>query len=219
MNNLSIKQLNNTLADEAKIDVVTYNKFKIIDHSKGTKFDRIIAASDYARKLPDGYELVLFFNGGKKSIRVNYNGEISVNGSEYKFRQDKHSNGHSRINHLNDSLLAERLIMVCKNIIDDEMPVSYRGIVCNVMDGTGAKNTADELGLPVNMKEENLEMTLKKRNLRHGSIIKKLVKITGKVYKFSANDKTLYDLIDVGTDEQIKEYMETHYEMTDYCAG
>lgn len=211
MNKLTINQLNQSLAKEAQITTVTFHVFKSLHLNKGTKLEKMIASIRKVVQLTDGYEIhINNYNGSEKIIIVKFNGSVSINGSTFRQLVDAKSM-HLRINHINNSIIIEKLIGICECILHDELPMSMRGLCVNVMDGSGNIITADELGIKTSYHPENLEWTLNYRNATHGRNIKKLFNITGKVYRYSANDDTLNQVLATKDSNKIKEYMKQNY--------
>ena len=71
-----------------------------------------------------------------------------------------------------------------------------------------------ELGVQMDLHENNLEWTTSKHNFcLHGRNIKRLFKITKHVYRFSANDKYLFDAIALNNVEKVKAHLEANYEL------
>jgi hypothetical protein len=212
---LTITELNNTLKKEAQIETITFEEFKKLHKSQGSKLDRMVASIKSVEPMEDGYELHIDnFNDGEKVIKVRHNGKVSINGSSYRELVDNKSM-HLRINHNNNSIVVEKLIMICKCIVDNELPIRFRGLCVNVMDGSGNIMTANELGIKPDYSIENLEWTLSYRNLIHGKKIYGLFKTTGRVYRYSANDELLNQIYVTRDEEQIKEYMNDNYVTVD----
>jgi len=212
---LTITELNNTLKKEAQIETITFEEFKRLHKSQGSKLDRMVASIKSVEPMEDGYELHIDnFNDGEKVIKVRHNGKVSINGSSYRELVDNKSM-HLRINHNNNSIVVEKLIMICKCIVDNELPIRFKGLCVNVMDGSGNIMTANELGIKPDYNIENLEWTLSYRNLIHGKKIYGLFKTTGHAYRYSANDELLNQIYVTRDEEQIKEYMNNNYVTVD----
>lgn len=208
---LTIQELNNTLAEEAKIETITFEEFRKLHKSQGSKLDRMVASINSVKHMEDGYELHIDnFKGGEKVVKVRHNGKVSINGSSFRELVDNKSM-HLRINHNNNSIVVEKLIMICKCIVDNELPIRFKGLCVNVCDGSGNIITANELGIKPDYSIENLEWTLNYRNLLHGRKIRGLYDLTGHVYRYSANDEALNQIYATKNEEQIKEYMNNNY--------
>lgn len=207
----SITDLNSTLCAEDQFKVVNRYTFKKMHRPRpSSTLDGLVArirnivsiANGYDIEFHDGTHVTVFFNGG---IRKNY-GYIKCRYSS--------TDTHSRIVNLlgyNTSLFAEKLIGICKSWIDDELPVSFTNLVVNVKDGSGAKNTANRLGIPVDLNPNNLEWTIRNRNSCHGGMLIGMAKRTGRVYRFSANDVNIPVKYDVKDDDALRDYMDAHY--------
>lgn len=211
---LGIKELNKTLEKETRIKLVDFETFKKLHlgNTKSTKLDRAVAKIDMVIKCEKGY-LIKFIDG--TSWGVWYSGHMNKNGHTPTRNIDA-ATGRIRQNNFgniaNTSMYPEKLIGICDCILRDELPISYHGVVVNVLDGSGKDDTAAELGIPYNIHEDNLEWTLDDRNFhQHGRAIKKLKDITGHVYKFSANDKALYEALQLKNNAWIKHYMMMNY--------
>lgn len=211
---LSLKKLNETLERETKIKIISFEQFKKLHlgNEKSTKLDRAVAKIDMVIKCDQGY-LVKFIDGN--SWGVWYSGHMNKNGHTPTRNIDV-ATGRIRQNNFgniaNTSMYPEKLIGICNCILQDELPISFKGVVVNVCDGSGKDETAAELGIPYNIREYNLEWTLDDRNFhQHGRAIKKLKDITGHCYRFSANDKALYEALQLKNERWIRHYMLMHY--------
>lgn len=212
---LTITELNNTLSQESKIQVIPFRQFKQLHNGKGTKLEKMVASINNVVPTEDGYKInINNYRGGEKIIQIKEDGKVSINGSAFRELVDANSL-HLRVNHNNNSIVIEKLMLICKCIVDDELPVSFRGLCVNVMDGSGNIMTADELGIKPDYRLENLEWTLTYRNSTHGNKIKALNKLTGHVYRYSANDDTLYQIFVTQSSDNIKKYLEANYVTVD----
>lgn len=211
---LGIKELNKTLERETRIKLVDFETFKKLHqgNEKSLKLDRAVAKIDIVIKCEKGY--LIKFNDGT-SCGVWYSGHMNKNGNNPTRNIDTNS-GRVRINNFgniaNTSMYPEKIIGICDCILRDELPITFKGLVVNVMDGSGTDEAAAELGIAYNLHEDNLEWTLNKRNMvYHGGAIRHLKEITGHVYRFSANDKALYEALELKNEAWIKHYMMMNY--------
>ena len=212
---LTISELNKTLTEEAQIETISFEEFKQLHKSNGSKLDRMVASIKSVEPIANGYKLIIKkYNGNEKEIMILFNGKVSINGSAFKELVDTKSM-HLRVNHNNNSIVVEKLIMICKCIIDNELPIRFKGLCVNVMDGSGSLTTADELGVKPDYNIENLEWTLNYRNLLHGKKIYGVYNLTEHVYRYSANDDALNQVWATQNSEEIKKYLEANYVTVD----
>ena len=104
----------------------------------------------------------------------------------------------------------ERLVAICVDFHHNCVAADYNGLLANMKDGSGSKDTADELGIPMNFHPDNIEWTTSKENGSHGYLIRELYEITGHVYRFSAYDDNLMQLQKSGQIENLKEYCQNN---------
>lgn len=208
---ITISQLNLTLSEDVQIPVVTLQRFRELHKTQGTKFEKMVADITYAKYITNGYEFgIRNYNGGQKVVQILYDGSVSINGSYFTKLYD-YKTGHLRINHNNNSVVIEKMILTCEAIINDELPESFKGICVNCMQGDGNVFTADELGIVSDYSLNNLEWTLTWRNTVHGKYIKKVYGLAEGPCKYSANDYELYELLALKEDEKVKEYLKKNY--------
>lgn len=208
---LGIREFNKTVDVTVSKKVVTVKEFKEIHkNTPSTRLEGVVRRISSIDKLEDGYRM--HFDDDIEIITVKYDGSLAKKGQKCKQRFDA-STGRSRIVILNynSSLYCEKLIGICDAWLHNELPINFRGLTVNVMDGTGCQYTAQKLGLEPNFHEENLEWTTIGNNSWHGNKIMRLANITGKVYRFSANDDNLRDACDLQGKLWIKHYMMIHY--------
>lgn len=212
-NAITIEQFNSTLCDNTKIKVVDFKTFKKLHMEQGTRFEKAIARVACAKRIENGYELVINKADNKqKIIKVLFNGLVSVNNSKFHIPVDNYKdNGHIRININNLSTPIEKLILTCEAIINNTLPESFKGICVNVMSGCGNIYTADRLGLPLDFTLSNLEWTYNFRNLRHGKSIDKINSLINRPCSYSANDEELYEMLALKDNEAIIRYLKENY--------
>lgn len=213
----NITDLNKTLPVDLQYKTVTFNEFigRHIGESKPS-FDRMVANIKEVKKIEDGFE-IQFRNG--RWFRVWYNGYMQKSGCKPVRNYNRNNYGEElsiRMNYIdnytNASVTPEKMIGVCNLILDNELPTTFNKLVVNVMDGSGVKKTADKLGIEFDGHEENLEWTTQTRNFNyHGGLILKLYEITGKVYRFSANDSIIFDAEGTGKYSYLKQYLANKY--------
>ena len=209
-----IKELNKTLVKELRYKVVDFKTFKKLHYNEGVQdsLDGAVAHISKVEKHNYGYEFT-FDNGDV--FKVFFTGHFQKNNGNIVRNLDS-SNGRVRINQFNGfntSMFPEKVIGISESIINNEMPHTFEGLVVNVMDGSGHDLTAYQLKIPYDIHHYNLEWTTKGRNARHGVAIKKLEKITGHCYRFSANDDAIYQALDIKKRNTawIKHYMLINY--------
>ena len=184
-------QLNKKLGKK----IVCFECFKALNRDSKNGIDALVASIDrvYQGKnsmyieFESGKALELDFNGGYTKYRRN--GTVANQCSiDTEMRLE---NGHIQLKIEGNTILMERLIAASSDIINNTMPVSYKGLVANVMDGSGSVLTASKLGIPVNYHPDNIEWCTRPENSVHGSMIIEMEKRTGHVYRYSANDVIL----------------------------
>lgn len=106
------------------------------------------------------------------------------------------------------SLIYERLVYIAHAIYTDSVPDSLRGVHCNMKDCTGSEYTARELGLTMNYHPDNLEWVFKCEHGAHYDTCMKAFTFTGKAWRISALDRSLYELVQNGSVDEIKQYLE-----------
>lgn len=216
---LEIRKFNDGLVVEAQKGIVDFDVFKKMHHGKYTEGGRltceaVVASIVNLDKLVDGYKID--FETGK-SIIIRFNGTselITVDGRHIKggvnlkniTKSRNMDNGHIRYVIEDQSFMIERLIGICKCIEENELPTDFRGLVVNVMDGTGNMYTSAKLKMMPNFNLDNLEWTLSEDNLVAGRKITGLVKRTGSVWRFSANDIALRQVYQTKDNNAIKNY-------------
>lgn len=205
----SINDLNKTLVDPIK--VISRDDF-VKKHKADPSYtlDGLVARIRLVYALSEAY-IISFKNG--TFIEVYYDGRISKNGAVPAFKMTM-TDSHSRIVNLlgyNSSIFAEKLVGIAISWLTNQLPETFTGLVVNVKDGSGALDTARKLGIPVDLSPYNLEWTLPEDNSAHGRRIMSLAKRTGKVYRFSANDRRLKEVYQLKDDDVLSDYMDAHY--------
>ena len=214
----TLQDFNNSVAQELKIEIVTFKQFKELHKNDDPMtFDSLVTRISKVERIENGYEMH-FVNG--RWVKVWYDGTIQRNGYKPVKNYDK---GRIRMAHidgcLNSSVYPEKLIGVCDCILEDTLPSKFdlgnnQSLVVNIMDGTGNLETSMELGVQMDLHENNLEWTTSKHNFcLHGRNIKRLFRMTKHVYRFSANDKYLFDAIALNNVEKVKAHLEANYEL------
>lgn len=211
----TLEDFNATCPEELRVKIVTFDQFKKLHkNTNGNKatFDTVVANIKEVKIIDGGYT-VLFENGKKYSVW--YNGQTQ-NGRGHK--KAYNHNGRTRdVNiggyNINSSTFPEKMIGICSAILNNELPESINNMTINVMDGSGNLLTAIELGVIPNLHEENLEWTTTEQNFIHGGHIKLLLKHTGHVYRFSANDDYLSKALSLGKTKEICDHCVAHCEL------
>ncbi len=155
----------------------------------------------------NGGSITAFYDGNYE--KCNIHGKPCGSGG-FKSGTGVTVNGHVQIGVDGRTMLIERFIAVCIDFYNDEIKSSYSNLVANVMDGSGSKYTSHELSIKPDLSPENLEWCSLQDNASHGQLIKKLAQRTGHVYRFSASDKVLHDLLYNGSTKALIEYCEKY---------
>lgn len=215
----NITDLNKTLPSDLQIKTITFDQFigRHINENKSS-FDRMVSNINDVKRIKNGFE-IHFRNG--RWARVWYNGYMQKCGYNPVKNYNRNRDGEElsiRMNCIdgtyNGSVSPEKLLGICNLILENELPDSFtkHNLVVNVMDGSGVKRTAKKLGIEFNGHEDNIEWTTSKRNFSyHGSLILKLKNLTGKVYRFSANDAKIFDAEGTGNYSFLKQYLSDNY--------
>lgn len=214
----SINDLNRILVDPIKIigrdDFVKKHKA-----DPSYTLDGLVARISVVYALSEAY--IIYFKNGT-FIEVYHDGRISKNAAVPAFKMTM-TDSHSRIVNLlgyNSSIFAEKLIGIAISWLTNQLPETFTGLVVNVKDGSGTLETARKLGIPVDLSPYNLEWTLPEDNIAHGRRLMSLAKRTGKVYRFSANDRKLKEVYQLKDDAALRDYMDAHYPVVrDYKGG
>ncbi len=184
-------QLNTLLG----INIISFNLFKQLNRNSNNGIDALASSINKVYQanntmyveFENGKAIELHFNGGY--IKYRRNGTVASKQSINK--EMRLENGHIQLKIEDKTILMERFVAICYDIMNNQMPTSYSELVANVMDGSGSVITASQLGIPVNYHPNNIEWCTRPANGVHGSMIKKMQEKTGHVYRFSANDVIL----------------------------
>lgn len=190
--------------------MVCFNCFKASNKGSENGINALVASIDKVHQddncmciaFETGKSLELNFNGGYKKYRKN--GSVAHKCSiDTDIRLEK---GHIQLKIEGRTIFQERLIAICRDIIQNKMPLSYEDLVANVMDGSGSVLTAYELNIPVNLHPDNIEWCTNRSNGVHSFMIREMYKRTGHVYRFSANDMTLRQIFLKNDIEELRNY-------------
>lgn len=222
----TISNFNSTLSPDSQIPVVNLKQFKSyhLDNPQSTSYEKFVADIESAKHIISGYTVIGYMLNMKKNpkcIEVYFDGSIYINHIN-KSCARLCNDGHIRANYQNRSYLIERLILTGKAVMRDELPIRFpKGLVVNVLDGSGSFNTAKKLGIDQDFRPENLEWTTNSRNIVHGKKINTMYKLglpEGPV-RFSANDTELLDLLDLKDIDAVKKYWEQNYKGGEHHVG
>ncbi len=159
-------------------------------------------------KFEDGTSVCVGFDGSY--IRRNKLGQKQSSREVNSVTGINWSNHHVQIYIYGKKISLERFVAVCCDITNDALALYYDELAANVMDGSGSLETADYLNISVNFEPSNLEWCTRSENASHGAKIKDLNKITGHVYRFSAEDHQLNTLMKSRDFEAVRDYCENN---------
>lgn len=212
---MKVREFNRHVSsDEQKqiVDFATYKSYHKMS-SDSTNIEKQIATIEKVQPCDGG--IAVDFESGKR-IEVLFTGEYTKYDS-YGEKQSTGGVGHDRALHNGHTIIfiegvmifLERFVLICMDIMDDEMPIDYIGMDANVMDGSGSVFTAEKLQIATNFEKCNLEWCTRSQNIRHGTKLLKLAQINGGVYRFSANDEQLDNLMKNNDLNEIRRYCST----------
>lgn len=209
----SLRDLNTTLGKECQIQIVSVEQFKKLNKNSTNITDWMICHFEEVRAERIENDEIEFI------VRTSNNGEYHVttdgrawliqnSGRKHNFKStDKigrvRIQGGLTIN--NTTVYAERLLGLCCSYILDEMPSTFSNLdlQVNVLDLSGNKNTAHELGIKQwNFIPSNLEWTTRYRNTLHAHVVLRLYK--------ELNLKNMVTKISANTVYEVSNYMSTH---------
>ncbi|MDE6501880.1 MAG: hypothetical protein K2L10_07315 [Ruminococcus sp.] len=195
--------------------IVCFNCFKALNANSNNGIDALVASISSV-VYQGNNSMYIVFNTGK-SIELDFNGGYT------KYRRNgtvanqcsistemRLENGHIQLKIEDKTILMERLVAICHDIINDKMPTSYKDWVANVMDGSGSVLTASKLGIPVNYHPDNIEWCTRPENSVHGSMIIEMEKRTGHVYRYSANDRILRNIFLKNDNVELRNYCQNN---------
>lgn len=210
------EQFNETLPVSARTCIMKLDEVQSVikDTKDIDKIQRIVLIIDTAKRFKDHVEVK--FKCGRK-INAYYDGhyeKFDVNGnlrSKGGFGTSRGiDKGHTKLKVEGIDMHLERLILIACDIADNKVALSYKDWEANVLDNSGNIDTAERLNIKTDLSPSNLEWCSKSDNVRHEHTMKKLLKITGTVYRFSATDKNLKALIQKGNNAELRQYCDTH---------
>lgn len=216
---MMIQKFNNNHAPDEQRPTSTVRAAKIQVAKKPVKnpTDKIIllianvhkSINYFEIKWKNGSSLKLYFNGRYEKYKRN--GKLaSAGGVGSRKHTGIYENGHIFLFINGNMITFERLVAICVDFHHNCVAADYNGLLANMKDGSGSKDTADELGIPMNFHPDNIEWTTSKENGSHGYLIRELYEITGHVYRFSAYDDNLMQLQKSGQIENLKEYCQNN---------
>ncbi len=203
-------QLNKVLGKQ----IVNFEVFKILNRNNNNGINALVASikrvyqgeNSMYIEFESGRALELDFNGGY--TKYNRNGKVA---SKCSINTGiRLVEGHIQLKVEGRTILIERLMAICRDIINDKMPTSYEGLLANVMDGSGSVFTASKLGIPVNYHPDNIEWCETSENSVHGSMIMNMKKITGHVYRYSADDVILRIIFSKNDNDELRNYCQSN---------
>lgn len=137
--------------------------------------------------------IIIYYDGYYE--RFNSKGRLQSTGGTRTMNGINYSNFHLQVSVYGRLILLERLIAVSVDISNNTMPLYYDDILANVMDGTGSLKTAAKFDCAPNFEPNNIEWCSISANSSHGWLSKKLFTITKHVYRFSAEDVLLKNIV------------------------
>ena len=203
-------QLNKVLGKQ----IVNFEVFKILNRNNNNGINALVASikrvyqgeNSMYIEFESGRALELDFNGGY--TKYNRHGKVA---SKCSINTGiRLVEGHIQLKVEGRTILIERLMAICRDIINDKMPTSYEGLLANVMDGSGSVFTASKLGIPVNYHPDNIEWCETSENSVHGSMIMNMKKITGHVYRYSADDVILRIIFSKNDNDELRNYCQNN---------
>lgn len=217
MKKITQSKLNAASKSQQIPQIVSFTQFKKYhkkypNESQTMSFEEVVARIDSVVIMKNGIRAA--FEDGT-AIFVGYDGSyVRYNKlGQKQSSRDVNSvigicweNTHIQIYIYGKKILLERFIAVCCDIANNALALYYNGIVANVMDGSGSLKTADYLNISVNFEPQNIEWCTRGENTSHGAKIRDLYKITGHVYRFSAEDKELDRLMKSSDFQAVKDY-------------
>ncbi|MDE6426038.1 MAG: hypothetical protein K2K89_07875 [Ruminococcus sp.] len=193
---------------------MNFEVFKILNRNNNNGINALVASikrvyqgeNSMYIEFESGRALELDFNGGY--TKYNRNGKVA---SKCSINTGiRLVEGHIQLKVEGRTILIERLMAICRDIINDKMPTSYEGLLANVMDGSGSVFTASKLGIPVNYHPDNIEWCETSENSVHGSMIMNMKKITGHVYRYSADDVILRIIFSKNDNDELRNYCQSN---------
>lgn len=210
------EQFNETLPVNARTCIMKFDEVQSVikDTKDMDKIQWIVLIIDSAKRFEDHVEVN--FKCGRK-IKAYYDGhyeKFDINGklrSKGGFGTSRGiGKGRIKLKVEGIDMHLERLILIACDIADNKVALSYKNWEANVLDSSGNIDTAERLRIKTDLSPSNLEWCLKSDNVKHEHTMKKLIKATGTVYRFSATDQKLKALIQNGNDAELRQYCDAH---------
>lgn len=210
------REFNETLSPEAQTKIVDFKDFKKFHKERDGRFDlEKLVASIEEVELYNDCVIAHFENGNL--IRGGFNGTYEKYGCKRKLSGGGvgtgvgiEKNGHIQFSVNDVHTFLERFITLCIDVANNELALSYKGWTANVMDCSGSIYTAKKLGIPVNLRPDNLEWSLTGNNAMHSHMIRGILHKTGHIYRFSANNRTLREIYCTKSDAELKKYCDSN---------
>jgi len=225
---ISIKELNSSMITDVKS--LSREEFKKLhQNAKPGTVDNFVAnIIDKIEYKESGYKI---YDVNGHTLEIRYDGSYSKDDKKFKYQlTESYSKKDGSLlsvrprivsRYFNSSRTLESWIGLCCAYLADDLPETFDcALEINVMDGCGNMVTAQHLGIDYDLHEYNLEWCLKSENIGMGRIIKKIAKVTGGVYRFSAMDSKIKELYQLKKYKELKAYLDKNYtKLTNYCVG
>lgn len=223
---ISIKELNSSMIINVKsLSREEFRKFH--QNAKPGTVDNFVAnIIEKIEHKESGYKI---YDVNGHTLEIRYNGSYSKDGKKFKYQlTESYSKKDGTLlsvrprivsRYFNSSRTFEYWIGLCSAYLANELPETFDcKLEVNVMDHSGNLVTAEKLGIPFDIHEYNLEWCLHDENKLMGQSFKKISKMVGGIYRFSAMDSKIKELYQLKKYKELKDYLDKNYtKLTDYC--